>query len=465
MAIKVTYCAACRRDCFFRAYCWFVWPWLSFLSTKACCGNTGSTELKNDFIRNMTHELKTPIATVSVAVEALQKFDALQNPQRTQEYLDIAGMELNRLSLLVDKVLRISLFEKQEPVLRSEPIDLKILVEEILTPMRLQFEKCRAQVQILPEGNFFALKGDRLHLVSVVYNLLDNALKYSTQHPEIKIGITHGNQQLSLRVEDNGIGIPQAFQARTFEKFFRVPTGDVHHVKGHGLGLSYVAGVVRLHGGSIEVESRKMRALVLRLFCLLKNRPHYEKNKNPLRRRRTLLGKIVTESLESRQFEVHLVADGREVMAAFWQFKPDICVLDVMLPHRDGFSLGQEIRQQNPQVPIILTAKNQTQDVVQGFKSGGNDYIRKPFSQEELIVRIQNLLRMTGTAAPEPSDGLIRLGRYRFAPLRQELHLENDFRTLSHRETRASWKYSPPRPNEVVQRKDILLQVWDNDSF
>ncbi len=215
------------------------------------------TELKNDFIRNMTHELKTPIATVSVAVEALQKFDALQNPQRTQEYLDIAGMELNRLSLLVDKVLRVSLFEKQEPELRSEPLDLKILVEEILHSMRLQFEKCRAQVQFLPEGDFFALKGDRMHLVSVVYNLLDNALKYGTQHPEIRIGITHENQQLSLRVEDNGIGIPAAFQERIFEKFFRVPTGDVHNVKGHGLGLSYVASVVRLHGGHISVESRE----------------------------------------------------------------------------------------------------------------------------------------------------------------------------------------------------------------
>ncbi len=179
------------------------------------------------------------------------------------------------------------------------------------------------------------------------------------------------------------------------------------------------------------------------------------------------LGKIVSESLESRQFEVLLVADGREVMAAFGQFQPDICVLDVMLPHRDGFSLGQEIRQQNPQVPIIfLTAKNQTQDVVQGFESGGNDYIRKPFSQEELIVRIQNLLRMTGAApaTPASSDGVIRLGRYRFSPLRQELHFENDLRTLSHRETQLL-EILASRPNEVVQRKDILLQVWDNDSF
>lgn len=215
------------------------------------------TELKDDFIRNMTHELKTPIATVSVAVEALQNFDALQNPQRTQEYLDIAGIELNRLSLLVDKVLRVSLFEKQEPELRHEPLDLKTLVEEILHSMRLQFEKHHARVHFKPEGNDFSISGDRLHLTSVVYNLLDNALKYSAEQPEIQVALTHADRQLSLEVQDNGIGIPAAYQSRIFEKFFRVPTGDVHNVKGHGLGLSYVASVVRLHGGHIEVESRE----------------------------------------------------------------------------------------------------------------------------------------------------------------------------------------------------------------
>lgn len=179
------------------------------------------------------------------------------------------------------------------------------------------------------------------------------------------------------------------------------------------------------------------------------------------------LGKIVSESLESRQFDVLLVADGREVPAAYEQFQPDICVLDVMLPHRDGFSLGQEIRQQNPHIPIIfLTAKNQTQDVLQGFESGGNDYIRKPFSQEELIVRIQNLLRISGAAAPvsTPADGTVRLGRYRFAPLRQELQLENDLRTLSHRETQLL-EILTSRPNEVIPRKDVLDAVWGNDSF
>lgn len=179
------------------------------------------------------------------------------------------------------------------------------------------------------------------------------------------------------------------------------------------------------------------------------------------------LGKIVSESLESRQFDVCLVADGGEVMSAFATFQPDICVLDVMLPHRDGFSLGREIREKSPQIPIIfLTAKNQTQDVVQGFESGGNDFIRKPFSQEELIVRIQNLLRMSGVllTVSKPSDGQIRLGRYRFAPMRQELQLEEDSRALSHRENQLL-EILATRPNEVISRKDILQEVWGNDSF
>ena len=215
------------------------------------------TELKNDFIRNMTHELKTPISTVSVAIEALQSFDALQDPVRTREYLDISRLELNRLSMLVDKVLRMSLFEQGEPELKSEPLDLRQLVEEVLAAMKIQFEKYRAEVDFSTSGDNFTLQGDRLHLTSVVYNLLDNALKYSTSTPKITLSLSQSEGQMTLRVSDQGRGIPSAYRERIFEKFFRVPTGDVHDVKGHGLGLSYVAGVVRLHGGSIEVESQE----------------------------------------------------------------------------------------------------------------------------------------------------------------------------------------------------------------
>lgn len=212
-------------------------------------------EQKNDFIRNVTHELKTPIATVSVAVEALQNFDALQDPARTREYLDISRLELSRLSLLVDKVLRMSLFEKGEQDLKLEPVDLKSLVEEILGSMKLQFEKQGARVGFQTDGADFSFRGDRMHLASVVYNLLDNALKYSPLKPDIAVDLAQEPGQITLQVRDKGIGIPAAYRDKVFEKFFRVPTGDVHNVKGHGLGLSYVAGVVSQHGGRIELDS------------------------------------------------------------------------------------------------------------------------------------------------------------------------------------------------------------------
>ena len=215
------------------------------------------TEIKNEFIRNMTHELKTPISTVSVAIEALQNFDALENPARTKEYLAISQLELNRLTLLVDKVLRMSLFEQGDPELKTEAIDLRALVEEVLAAMKLQFEKYRAEVRLSISGTDFSLRGDRLHLVSVLYNLLENALKYSPLPPHITVDLSHSESQLMLQVRDQGRGIPAEYLDRIFDKFFRVPTGDVHNVKGHGLGLNYVAGVVRLHRGSIQVESRE----------------------------------------------------------------------------------------------------------------------------------------------------------------------------------------------------------------
>jgi signal transduction histidine kinase len=213
------------------------------------------TEIKNDFISNVTHELKTPITTVGVAIEAMSNFNALQNPERTQEYLNISKHELARLGMLVDKVLKMSQFEKAEPELKIETLDLKELVREILNSMKLQFEKFRAQVDFeFSNGNFY-IEGDKIHLTSVIYNLLDNALKYSPLNPNIQVNLNESDSQISMSVKDSGIGISNEFKEKIFEKFFRVPTGDTHNVKGHGLGLSYVASVVEKHHGTIEVES------------------------------------------------------------------------------------------------------------------------------------------------------------------------------------------------------------------
>ncbi len=215
------------------------------------------TEIKNEFIGNITHELKTPISTVGVAIEAMQNFNALQNPERTQEYLGIANNELQRLGLLVDKVLKLSMFEKHEVELTPETFDIKQLVNEVVNSMRLQFEKYHAEVNVTTSGEDFLLTADRMHITSVVYNLLDNALKYGKTDPRVDIDIAASANTIILKIEDNGVGIPAAYKDKIFEKFFRVPSGDKHNVKGYGLGLSYVAHIITQHKGSIEVKSEE----------------------------------------------------------------------------------------------------------------------------------------------------------------------------------------------------------------
>jgi two-component system phosphate regulon sensor histidine kinase PhoR len=211
-------------------------------------------DIKNEFISNITHELKTPIATVSVAIEALRSFNANLDAQRTKEYLDISSNELQRLSLLVDKVLKLSMFEKKEIDLQYEFLDMRGLVDEVTSSLRLQFEKHHAQVNVSSEGDT-TLEGDRLHLVSVIFNLLDNAIKYSPDAPNINVNIKGSESKVNLVIEDSGIGIPDEYKGRIFEKFFRVPTGNLHNAKGYGLGLSYVAHVINRHKGTINVES------------------------------------------------------------------------------------------------------------------------------------------------------------------------------------------------------------------
>ncbi|MBI5858409.1 MAG: response regulator transcription factor [Sphingobacteriales bacterium] len=177
------------------------------------------------------------------------------------------------------------------------------------------------------------------------------------------------------------------------------------------------------------------------------------------------LGKIVRESLESRGFEVIMEADGAKVTELFKKVKPDICVLDVMLPNKDGFTIADEIRELDEEVPIIfLTAKTQTEDVVKGFKLGGNDYIRKPFSMEELIVRIQNLLRSKTADTQKISGGTASIGKYNFQLNRQTLSNGKEEKKLSYRESELL-KLLYQNRDKIIDRKDILNLLWGNDSF
>jgi DNA-binding response OmpR family regulator len=178
------------------------------------------------------------------------------------------------------------------------------------------------------------------------------------------------------------------------------------------------------------------------------------------------LGKIVKETLESRGFEVAMETDGAAVLPAFRKEQPDVCILDVMLPNRNGFELAEDIRNENDDIPIIfLTAKTQTEDVVKGFRTGGNDYIRKPFSMEELIVRIENVLRVKKdqTVGSITADS-VTMGKYIFNINRQTLIANGEERKLSYRESELL-KYLWQNKNAIIDRRDVLNVIWGNDSF
>ncbi|WP_336517203.1 HAMP domain-containing sensor histidine kinase [Pollutibacter soli] len=213
------------------------------------------TTLKNEFISNVTHELKTPIATVSVAIEALRNFNALNDTRRTNEYLDISQNELQRLSMLVDKVLKLSMFEQQAIQLNKEWFDLAKVAHEVADSMKLQMERAGAKLEFFMPDAEYMINADKLHITSVIYNLLDNALKYSPEKPEIKIELKRYDDYIDMSVSDKGIGIEPAYKQRIFEKFFRVPNFDKHNIKGYGLGLSYVSHIAKMHQGFVEVDT------------------------------------------------------------------------------------------------------------------------------------------------------------------------------------------------------------------
>ncbi len=226
--------------------------WVTFrsLTTQIKLGS-----MKDDFISNMSHELKTPIATVKVALEALNNFNIIDDPKLSREYLGMATSEMDRLELLATRVLNTSLLESGKIYLQQESYDLRKLVEEVLQTMQLRLQQQDATVSFKTTGSGFIIAMDKLHMQGVLVNLLDNSLKYGEKPVNIDINLTEQNGAVQLAFTDNGPGIPEEYKDKVFEKFFRVPTGNRHNTKGYGLGLSYAAQVMRQHNGSINVNN------------------------------------------------------------------------------------------------------------------------------------------------------------------------------------------------------------------
>jgi len=211
---------------------------------------------KNDFIGNMTHELKTPVSTVGVALEAMKHFEILKNPKKAEEYIDIALQELERLSLMTDKILKTSIYDYKADIKNNMvTVDLCLLAQKVYGSFRLLAEKNQVDFT-LHYGATAWISGHPEHLTQMIYNLVDNAFKYAGSRAKIVMTITQNGDLIELKLADNGPGIAPEHHRKIFEKFYRVPSGNIHTVKGYGLGLCYVEGVVKSHGGKVSLESQ-----------------------------------------------------------------------------------------------------------------------------------------------------------------------------------------------------------------
>jgi two-component system, OmpR family, phosphate regulon sensor histidine kinase PhoR len=213
------------------------------------------SEIQKDFINNMTHEFKTPISTIALSTEVLKNPDIISQPERLLNYTTIIENENTRLKHHVERVLQMARLDKEDIGLKKEPVDIHLLIHEAMKTNSHALKEKNGSVQLKLDAKNFVVDGDRLHLANVLNNLIDNALKYSAENPEIKIITLNTSAGLSIHVSDNGIGISTENQKRVFQKFYRVPTGNLHDVKGFGLGLSYVKTIIEAHKGVIKLES------------------------------------------------------------------------------------------------------------------------------------------------------------------------------------------------------------------
>jgi len=229
--------------------------WCFIYAIRVIFKQKALSETKNDFINNMTHEFKTPLATVSLAVEALQDPELSSQDKFRARYLGIIKDENKRLVAQVENVLQAAALDKKDFKLKIEEVNLSELLIETVDHISLQVEKREGSIEFENELTSGKVQGDLFHLTHIFNNLLDNANKYSPESPEIKIRAWEDSDQVYVNISDQGIGMSKDAQRKIFEKFYRVPTGNIHDVKGFGLGLSYVKTMLEAHKGGISVQS------------------------------------------------------------------------------------------------------------------------------------------------------------------------------------------------------------------
>jgi two-component system phosphate regulon sensor histidine kinase PhoR len=226
-----------------------------YVTVNALLRQKKVSEIKNDFINNMTHEFKTPLATISLAVDALRNHKVLQDREKMEYFTGIIKEENKRMNKHVETILQAAVMDRQELQLNKVPLHVHNLIEEIIDNYSLQLEEKKGSAELHLDAKYDYIEADPVHFRNLISNLVDNAVKYSKENLLLKIFTYNTNKALVIRVEDNGIGMSKETVRRIFEKFYRAHTGNIHNVKGFGLGLSYVKTIVDAHQGKIKVDS------------------------------------------------------------------------------------------------------------------------------------------------------------------------------------------------------------------
>lgn len=224
---------------------------LSLLKEKAISEHT------TDFLNNMTHEFKTPLTNIALAGKMMVKETTIKQEDKLKHYASIILEENEKLRLQVEQVLSMTALERGEIPLHKTTLNMHTIIQDALNCMGIQIEHRQGMVIVNLNADKFVVAGDKTHLTNVLCNLIDNALKYTHHKPELTIETVNSDKWLNIIASDKGTGIDKVYHKRVFDKFFRVPTGDVHDVKGFGLGLAYIKKIMQLHGGGIEMQSEK----------------------------------------------------------------------------------------------------------------------------------------------------------------------------------------------------------------
>ena len=214
------------------------------------------SEMQKDFINNMTHEFKTPISTINVSADVFLNTALIKKDKRLQRYAGIIKEQNERLNKQVEKVLQVAKMEKDNFKLNLDKINLNTLLEDIVESSNIKVQKLGGSITTDFSPENLVIEADKLHFTNIMYNLMDNSVKYCREKPVIRLKTIQEKEMVKLIIEDEGIGISKEHLGKVFDKFFRVPTGNIHNVKGFGLGLFYVKNIIKAHDWSIKIDSK-----------------------------------------------------------------------------------------------------------------------------------------------------------------------------------------------------------------